>query len=44
MPEHGGGPETGRGAAMSELALDHLRHAALLKHDEHPPWLEDGPP
>ena len=38
MREHGG--ETGdraRGAAMGELTLDHLRHAALLQHDQHAP-------
>ncbi len=38
VSEHGG--ETGHragGAAMGELALDHLRHAALLEHDQHTP-------
>ena len=34
--EHGGEAGDGaRGAAMGELALDHLRHAALLEHDQH---------
>ena len=35
MREHGG--ETGHragGAAMGQLTLNHLRHAALLQHDE----------
>ena len=36
MGEHRGESRDGaRGAAMSELTLDHLRHAALLQHDEH---------
>ncbi len=36
MREHGGKSGDGaRGAAMGELALDHLRHAALLEHDQH---------
>ena len=36
MREHGGkrGHRAG-GAAMRELAFDHLRHAALLQHDQH---------
>ena len=38
MGEHGGEAGDGaRGAAMGELALDHLRHAALLQHDQHAP-------
>src|SRR5262245_53373285 len=31
------GDRTG-GATMSELTLDHLRHAALLQHDEDAAW------
>ena len=35
MREHGGQARNGaRGAAMGQLTLDHLRHAALLQHDE----------
>ena len=35
MREHGGeAGDRARGAAMGELALDHLRHAALLEHDQ----------
>ena len=38
MGEHGGEAGHGaRGAAMGELPLDHLRHAALLEHDQHAP-------
>ena len=38
MGEHGGKSGHGaRGAAMGELTLDHLRHAALLEHDQHAP-------
>ena len=34
--EHGGkSGDRARGAAMGELTLDHLRHAALLQHDQH---------
>src|SRR3990170_388994 len=38
VSEHSGeaGDRTG-GAAMGELALDHLRHAPLLEHDQHAP-------
>src|SRR5262245_30094739 len=36
--EHGGKTRDGpRRAAMGQLALDHLRHAALLDHDEYAP-------
>ena len=36
MGEHGGeAGDRARGAAMGELTLDHLRHAALLQHDQH---------
>ena len=35
MREHGGETRNGaRGAAMGQLTLDHLRHTALLQHDE----------
>ena len=46
MGEHGGEAGDGaRGAAMGELPLDHLRHAALLEHDQHAPgrlWQRPG--
>ena len=33
------------GGAMGQLALDHLRHRALLQHDQHEPGLSgSGPP
>ena len=38
MREHGGkSGDRARGATMGELPLDHLRHAALLEHDQHAP-------